>query len=112
MCARLVKMFAWLKDEIQETEAVCVASKLLIKDDGDTLEAIKQCKGRRLTVDKLLKFVLKKSECYIKTFFDILKEHHPTDQLEAYDPTDVEVKGLDICFNCTVLEISFILTDI
>lgn len=102
MCTHLVKMLPWLKDEMQKSEAVCVASKLLMKADEDIREEIVLCGIRRLAVDKLLKFVLRKNGCYLKKFFSILKEHNPTDLLystiEVSRPTELEVKGLVICF--------------
>lgn len=96
--AHLIKLYRWLKDEMQKAEVLCVASKLLMKSDVDIRETFVSCGKRRSAVDKLLKLVLRK-KCYIQKFFSILKEHWSpitliNDMMEKNEPNEKEIAGI------------------
>lgn len=96
--AHLIKLYPWLKDEMETSVVLCVASKLLWKADWDVRKDIECCGKRRNAVDILLKLMLRK-KCYIGRFFSILKEHwNPasliTDLMERNEPKDKEITGM------------------
>lgn len=96
--AHLIKLYPWLKDEMEKSEVLCIAFRLLMKSDRDFPEAIESCGKRRAAVDKLLKLVLRK-KCYIQKFFSILNQHwNPTDliddMMKKNEPNDNEIAGM------------------
>ena len=95
MCVSLIKLYPWLKDEMEKTSAVYIASRLLSSDHA---EAIFNCKQRRMAVDLLLKIVMKNRNIYVHNFFDVLKElfeHKDMLQLkiDLACPTKEEIDG-------------------
>ena len=94
-CVILIKLYPWLKDEMDKTSAVVIASKVLSRDHT---ESIFNSSQRRMAVDMLLKIVLKNKYSFLSKFFGVLKDTWNSkdmleQKLEAVNPTENEVEG-------------------
>ena len=96
----LVKLYAWIKEELSRSSARSVAHYLYQHDEhllsAAEHENICNCKLRRDAVEQLLKRVLMGPDEIFDIFIEILKdqdEDHIAERLSRTAPTDREILG-------------------
>ena len=101
----LVKLYAWIKEELSRSSARSVAHYLYQHDQhllsAAEHENICNCKLRRDAVEQLLKRVLMGPDEIFDIFIEILKgqeEDHIAARLSKTAPTDEEIEGINTNF--------------
>lgn len=89
----LIKLYPWLKDEMEKSHAHCIASQTL---NEEQIQFVCLSKFRRMTVDALLKPVLRYRSVYLSKFMRSIRFHLELSELQerltSFQPTPEEIE--------------------